>query len=824
MRFVQTHLLIGGLAIALLATSLAGCGGGGRRRNPIAATTERPDKSEKEASGSEANARIRAALDRGDAKTAERLARERISRHPADGEAHRLLARSLSDLKRPDKEVRAALEKAEMMNPGDKSVRKGLAGMLDEDAQAAFKAGNPDKAIPLWKRCLALNYEPRQTEKRLAEAYRRLGELKAADGKPAEAEEAFREAVSILPDNPMSRLDLAKLLMDGDRLVEAQRELKELVDAHPDFEAGLVSYASLLRRMGDVRGSLRQVEQILEFAPTNAEALALRADLANTIPVRQAAEPSTDQGDEPDPEIVQKLSRLESTGDLAGQQAVLETYLSAHPEAAWAKLRQALLYERMDRHEDALALVDSYLSGSPDDMRAMLLRARCLQLGNRPDEALQVLKKLDIDNGANAQVCDEMGLIHARLGRFDEAETCWKRALSANSAYAPSLFNLGQLAMEQGRADEARDWFDKALQQEPSNLKFRYFAGLNLKQAGMGLEAKAVWESAKAYLTPSDPYAARIAAALGKPLAAAPPQAGPVTTPVASVPLAVAIRSTSVDGVVVPPAAANETSDPIYQAALESARAGDYEAAITGFSRILAVKPASFNSRMNLGNVYMAMGRPNDAAAHYLLALKQERNNANARRALARSYDEIGLRGPAAALTGHVPEKNGGSAGSATTRSNPRAFGPFTNTLLANGLAEEALAVINVGISENPESPELMLLQGDVYLAVRQDAQAETAYRRAFDADRQNPAPLVKLGDLYAARRQVEAAALQYQEALKSPLIDPDTMFVIVDRFSRLGNRTEAALVLSRLKGMNLSEPQMAELRRYTGSPTTSAE
>ncbi|MBP7633069.1 tetratricopeptide repeat protein [Candidatus Ozemobacteraceae bacterium] len=818
MRFTRTPLLIGGLSVALLATTLAGCGGGGRRRNPVSAATERPEKTEKEAPGSEANARIRAALDRGDAKAAERLARKQIESHPADGEAHRLLARSLVALNRPDEDVKKALEKAEVLQPGDTSVRQGLAGLLDADATEALKAGDAEKAIRLWKRCLAMKYEPRQTEKQLVEAYRRLGEEKVSAGRPAEAEKAFREAVSIIPDNPTSRLDLAKLLMDGDRLVEAQRELKELVDAHPNFEAGLVSYASLLRRMGDVRGALRQIEQVLEFAPENAEALALKADLANTIPVSQGEEPTADQSDEPDPDTVRKLAQLEAAGDLAGQQALLETYLAAHPDAVWAKLRQATLYERMGRHEDALALVETYLSGSPDDFRARLLRARCLQLSGRTGDALQALNELAAENKATAQVFDETGLIYAKLGRFDEAGDCWKRALSANPSYAPAMFNIGQLAMEQGKADEARDWFDKALAGEPANLKFRYFAGLNLKQAGMEPEAKAVWESAKAYLTPSDPYAARIAAALGKPLPAPAVTSASASGAAAAETLPHAIRSTTIGGVVVSPTAGAETSDPTYQAALESARAGKYQEAIDGFGRILAASPTNFNARMNLGNVYMAMNRPSDAAAHYLLALKQERRNANALKALSRAYDELGLRG-------HAAGANVDSAApSATTRSNPRAFGPFTKTLLANGLAEEALSIISVGVAENPDSPELVLLQGDVYLAVRQDAAAESAYRRALEIDGQNPAPLVKLGDLYWTRRQTDAAVLQYQAALKSPLIDPDTMFGIVERFSRLGRRIEAAELLGRLKGMNLSESQLAELRRYTDTPSPAVD
>ncbi|HEY9069392.1 MAG TPA: tetratricopeptide repeat protein, partial [Candidatus Ozemobacteraceae bacterium] len=745
-----------------------------------------------------------------------------IAAHPADGEAHRLLARALSEQKKPSTEIRQALEKAEALQPGDADGRRDLAGMLDRQAQEAISADNPDKAIPLWKRCLALKFKPRQTEKQLAEAYRRQGEQRAAAGKPAEAEKSFREAVALLPDNPVPRLDLARLLMDGDRLVEAQRELKELTDAHPNFEAGLVAYAHLLRRMGDVRGATKQVERVLEYAPGNPEALALQKDLANTVPIRQAAEPAA-AFDEPDPDTLQELTRLESTGDPAAQQAFLERYLAMHPEAAWAKLRQAMLYERMGKSEDALALLETYLAGSPEDFRARFLHARCLLSTGRTAEALSALKALETDNRANHQVQDEIGLAYAKLGKFNEARAAWKRIIAANPTFAPSLFNLAQLAMEQGMADEARDWFDQALRQDPSNPKYRYFAGLNLKQAGMEPEARAVWESGKAYLTPSDPYAARIAAALGKPLpqpaAAVPLTQPPAVESPAPVTPVTAAQPTSVGGVVVQPVApaAADMADPGYQTALEAARAGRYAEAIKGFQEVLERYPAGFNARMNLGNVFMATNRPGEAAAQYLHAIRLEKNNPNALRALSRAYDELGLRGHAAGLVARADGKEN-AGGATTTRSNPRAFEPVTTALLANGLPEEALSIINAGVTENPDSPELIVLQGDVLTALRQDAQAETVYQRALALDAQNPTPMIRLGNLYAGRRQTDAAIAQYQAALKSPLIDPDAMFTIADQFTRLGRRTEATEVLSRLKGMNLSEAQLAKLHERTGT------
>ena len=130
-------------------------------------------------------------------------------------------------------------------------------------------------------------------------------------------------------------------------------------------------------------------------------------------------------------------------------------------------------------------------------------------------------------------------------------------------------------------------------------------------------------------------------------------------------------------------------------------------------------------------------------------------------------------------------------------------------------MPQEALAVAEAGILEHPENPELNILHGEALKLAGRYAQAETAFRKALDLDQQNPAPNVSLGDLMAANRNPEAARQYYLKALASPFVSADIMLTLVERFQAMNDSTEARKILNRLRGMNLSQDQVARLETH---------
>ncbi len=852
MRQLLLRISLAAVLAGLLTVTLGGCSKKSRVTKPPPAPgsqggigkperTERPARTTGLGPAWEQNVRIRSALDQGDAPKAERLARAVIEKQPANAEAHFLLGKSLMAQNKREP-ARPFFEKAMALAPDNSLFRRALAENLDLAAQEAVTQDDPRRAIDLWKRCLAMKYKPTQTGQNLAEAFRRHAELLRRKGQNAEAEKAYREAVSLLPENPVPRLDLATLLLGADRLLEAERVLKDLVEGHPSFEPGHLAYARLLYRMGDVHGAQTHIDRLLAARPESEEAKALKAELAREVPVTPTGS-STAAGAQPDPDLVQKLTILESSGNFQGQARLLREFLASNPAADWAHLRLAMALERAGDIPAALTAVDTYLKGHADDPRAQFFKARCLQLSGDLDGALQILTILDQEKKANLQVYDEIGQVYAKKGKFEEAKTYWHKALAIDPEYAGVAFNFGQLAMEQRDFATARAWFDKAIQKEPYNTKYRYFAGLNLKQAGLGAEAQATWQSAKGWLSTGDPYGARILRALGEEIPAAPPISTLTAPPPPLTPAATAVPGAPPETPSAPPPApapgataaaggsppttADGPPDQVYLAALEAARAGDFPSAIAGFQEVLRQRPGNVNALINLGKIYTTQQQHAAASLQYLLAVRAAPDNLHANKALIKSLGELGLHRQAAELTGRLLQANPAlaaefpdyRANAPLPRSNPRAYEPFVRTLLQNRQPEEALPIIQAAVAENPETARFVVLEGEVQYCLNQLDTAEATLQRAIAMDNADPEPYIKLGDLYAARQRMDQAFAQYQLAQKARFLDPDTAFEIVDRLGAIGKKAEANILLSRLKGMNLSESQLEKLKSRTATP-----
>lgn len=810
------------LALAL-TTHLIGCGGSKSRRSPVTPQFERPAETIEESTEWERNVKYRSLLEQGNYQELENMARSRMEKDSKDADARFFIAQSLIARNRID-EAFEHFEKASELSPQNRSYSRIFAQHLDKTAEKAVQRDQVDQAIELWKRCLELKYRPRQTERNLAEAYRRHGEKLADGGAQHEAESAFREAIGILPDNPVPKLNLAEMLIDSDRLFEAQMELKELVKLHPTYVEGIIAYVKLLRRQGDVRGAMEQLQKALRVDPDNSAAITLKSELDRETPIMQADiaddPPSIDI---PDQSLIRNLSLLEASDDFSGQASLLERYRADNPAANWAKLRLALVYERMDKVDEGLKVINEYLDEFPDDIRAKFLKARFMQLSGNFSGALVVLKALESEDNANLQVFDEIGQVYAKLGQFEEAESYWNKVLDADPEYSSVLFNFGQLAMERRNFQQAREYFERAINKEPFNLKFRFAAGLNLKQAGFHDEATALWESSRSFLNPSDPYGARILRALGE----AAPQAG--TTVQTSLPSEIPLESSSIliqeppakpllpSQIIVQPD--DPVTESLYNSALEAARAGMFQEAVAGFRAVLQRSPSHFNAEMNLGNVYKAQSDIARAAAHYLSALRIDSVNIHALRALAGAYNELGLHPYAAGIVDRVKKSSPNELegfpkySSAAPKSNPRAYEPIIKAFCEIGRTDEAMAIIKTGLSEHPDLLQLLMLQGEVHQTSGDYAQAEIAFKKALEMDKNNPEPYIRLGDLYAARNQPTHALTNYQNALKANFIDPDSMFGIVDRFRAMDRNVDAEQLLNRIKGMNLSQSQLVQLQ-----------
>lgn len=808
---ILTIFIISGL----VATSLGGCGGKQKPKNPTAAKTETIIESDSTDSTWEENAQIRAAIDSKDFATAKQLAESRISESPRDGRAHFLLGQAYfgeGELFKAQKSFEAAVE----LSPKDRNYSRELNSCFAAIADAAIAKDLPSEAIEIYKKLLSENYQPRQTEEKLATVYINTGDKLVESGNVAEAESLLRESINVVPDRPELRVKLARLLMNGDRLMESERILRALRETNPEFEAGLVAYASLLHRMGEMKQANAILSEALQIAPANPEALALQSTINLDVPVVVVEKNQTD--------VISvetakdRLKTLERTGNLLEQKKLLNDVISQYPSETWAILSLSMVCEKLGQIDDALSNAEKYLVSQTDSLPGKLQLARCLYQKGDQERALLLIEEIEPAYPDKLEIISEKGQVMARMGNFAQARSLWNEILKSDPEHLATLFNYGQLEMESGNNTEAQTYFEKAIRREPFNHKFRYFAGINLIQSGLKEQAHSLWQASKNSLNSDDPYAARILRALGNDevknsatdLAAPPPVLAASSTPETYQVPANVIEESPVD---------ND-----YEKALEYARGGMFSEAIESFKVVISRDARNFNALMNLGKVYTATANHNLACSLYLKALKIDPKNTFALKALANAYSEVGMHTLAAQITEQVsiatPDKLDGFPRytQANLKNNPRAFEPLAQAMIDEGLYPEASAVVQTGLLQQNELAALHLLQGDIYKQMNQFEQALESYKTALTRDPQSPAPFIKTGDLYIAAGQLTSAADQYQQALKAGFIDPDSMFIIADRLRQIGKDADAQRVLGKLKGMNLNQAQVIKLDQRLGT------
>lgn len=117
------------------------------------------------------------------------------------------------------------------------------------------------------------------TQRELAEDEYRKAVAWLNQGRLAEAEAGFREALSLYPENPQARQGLVGLLFQGRKLEEAERVLEEGVKLSPAQSGFSMTLARLQAERGDNARAIATLRAGLEHAQGNAEFSAFLAAL-----------------------------------------------------------------------------------------------------------------------------------------------------------------------------------------------------------------------------------------------------------------------------------------------------------------------------------------------------------------------------------------------------------------------------------------------------------------------------------------------------------------------------------------------------------------
>jgi Flp pilus assembly protein TadD len=226
-----------------------------------------------------------------------------------------------------------------------------------------------------------------------SEAHRLLGLAYWAEYRYDESVQHLQHAVRANRHNERARLALARVLVDAGRDADAERTLRETIEAFPQSGQARWWLGWLYESRHDLAGARRQFE-----VAAAGGVLAGRGSLAASIG---------------------RLAR--TAGDFPGASEAFETRVGLSPNAAGAHKELAGAYLAQDRVDEAQAELIAAVLIAPDDADARAAIGQTLLDAGRAEEAVTSLWHAIALKPGHAEARYALGMALSRLGRAAEA-------------------------------------------------------------------------------------------------------------------------------------------------------------------------------------------------------------------------------------------------------------------------------------------------------------------------------------------------------------------------------------------------------------------
>ena len=285
-------------------------------------------------------------------------------------------------------------------------------------------------------------------------------------------------------------------------------------------------------------------------------------------------------------------------------------------------------------------------------MLAILVLMGCAWRQTSYSRDSETLWRRDLDCvGSNVIAHDNLGLVFAGRGQFDEAMAEYQKSLDVNPNDWLTHSNFGLALAKIGRRDEAMRHYQKTLEIKPDFAEARYNFGLALAESGEIDEAMAQYEQALQI----DPDFVEARNNLGLALAGR----GRFDEAVTQYEKALELKPDYLD-------ARNNLG-------LALASAGQFEAALVQYRKAVEIHPNSPETRYNLGLALARGGQADEAIGHFGKAVQLNPNYAEAHSALGIALAQCGRLDEAILHFQKAVELKPDDAGRARTSTGPSA-------------------------------------------------------------------------------------------------------------------------------------------------------
>jgi tetratricopeptide (TPR) repeat protein len=386
---------------------------------------------------------------------------------------------------------------------------------LEQLSQLLIDEGRSQEAIDLLTRSAGDSASP--------DIYDLLGDAYTQAKDYPKAEDAYRKAIELDPDDPGHRHGLAQALLSENKYAEALEQFKKLAELEPGTAENYLRMAQLDRRLGQFDDAESNLQHAKQLAPGSIEILYNEALLyedqgryddaikvlsdsiagvksqagaqqaspnALAILYEQLGRAYSEAQNYPDaidtfqemaklgPDIQKRaeillINAYRDSHDVDRAITEAKTALGASPKDPDLTITLAMLYADKSDTASGTQLLQTLLQGNASDQQIYLDIAEVDQRGRKFADAEQAAAKaeeLAQTPNDKEKVWFTQGAIYEHQKKYDLAEQEFRKVLAASPDDAPTLNYLGYMLADRGvRLDEATSMIERAVKQEPSN-------------------------------------------------------------------------------------------------------------------------------------------------------------------------------------------------------------------------------------------------------------------------------------------------------------------------------------------------------------------
>jgi tetratricopeptide (TPR) repeat protein len=360
----------------------------------------------------------------------------------------------------------------------------------------------------------------------------------------ANAEQAYRKAIELEPDEADHYRGLAQTLASEDKYADSLAQYQHLAEIDPDEPANYIRIAEMDRQLNKLDDAERNILEAKRRAPGNLEvvynesqiyeaqgryedAIRVLSSAVTSLKSQQTIAPSTrrslavlyeqlgrvyrDAGnfaaaqntfselaqlgsEESERAALQVIETFRISRDLPHGLEAADKAATQFPQDREIRIARALLYGEKGDADAAAAQFRELLTHSEQDIEIYLDIAQTYQQNRRFAEAETILGQADKMAGRDSEremIWFMFGAVYERQKKFDLAEQQFKKVLAANPRSAPTLNYYGYMLADQGvRLPEAVDLIKRALAEDPASGAFLDSLGWTYYKQGKLPEAE----------------------------------------------------------------------------------------------------------------------------------------------------------------------------------------------------------------------------------------------------------------------------------------------------------------------------------------------